>query len=229
MNIAIVIAGGSGNRFGAKIPKQYVKVNNEPVILHTLRIFQYADCIDRIVLVCSKEWETYNKILKTTHDLSKLTDVVHGGDTRFASIYNGIAFCCNQFDEQDVLVIHDAVRPCITEELLENNIKMARLCGAALAAVPCFDTMFISGNGDFAEGVFPREKLFKGQTPVSIKADLAAACYKKAIELNLFTDSPAALLLQLGEKVSLSKGSQQNLKITTQEDLAILSYYNPKL
>ena len=106
---------------------------------------------------------------------------------------------------------------------------MARLCGAALAAVPCFDTMFISGNGDFAEGVFPREKLFKGQTPVSIKADLAAACYKKAIELNPFTDSPAALLLQLGEKVSLSKGSQQNLKITTQEDLAILSYYNPKL
>lgn len=169
MNIAIVIAGGSGNRFGAKIPKQYVKVNNEPVILHTLRIFQYADCIDRIVLVCSKEWETYNKILKTTHDLSKLTDVVQGGDTRFASIYNGIAFCCNQFDEQDVLVIHDAVRPCITEELLENNIKMARLCGAALAAVPCFDTMFISGNGDFAEGVFPAKNCLKGKPLYQLK------------------------------------------------------------
>ena len=106
---------------------------------------------------------------------------------------------------------------------------MARLNGAALAAAPCFDTMFISSNGDFAEGIFPREKLFKGQTPVSIKAELASVCYKKAIERKLFTDSPAALLLQLGEKVSLSKGSQQNLKITTQEDLTILSCYSPKL
>ena len=229
MNIAIVIAGGSGKRFGSKIPKQYVTVHKEPVILYTLRVFQSAKCIDKIVLVCSREWDNYNKALISAYNLSKLTDVIQSGNTRFASIYNGINFCCSQFDKQDILVVHDAVRPCITEELLENNIKMARRYGAALAAAPCFDTMFISSNGDYVEEIFPREKLFKGQTPVSIKVDLAAACYKKAIERKLFTDSPAALLLQLGEKVSLSKGSQQNLKITTQEDLMILSCYSPKL
>ncbi len=228
MNIAIVIAGGSGKRFGSKIPKQYVTVHKEPVILYTLRVFQSAKCIDKIVLVCSTEWENYNKALISAHNLSKLTDVIQSGDTRFASIYNGINFCCSQFDEQDILVIHDAVRPCITEDLLENNIAMARLHGAALAAAPCFDTMMISSDEEFVEGVFPREKLFKGQTPISIRTELAAACYKKAVDSGLFLDSPVALLLQLGEKVSLSKGSQQNLKITTGEDLAILSRYSRK-
>ena len=219
MNIAIIIAGGSGNRFGTKIPKQYVKVHNEPVIWYTLRVFQSAKCIDRIVVVCKKEWEGFIKTLKDTHNISKLTDVINSGDTRFASIYNGITFCCSQFGKQGTLLIHDAVRPCITEELLENNITMARLYGAALTAAPCFDTMFISSNGKFAEGIYPREKLFKGQTPISIKAELAAECYQTAVDRQLYTDSPAALLLQLGKKVALSKGSQQNIKITTKEDL----------
>lgn len=229
MNIAIVIAGGSGNRFGSKTPKQYVTVNKEPVILYTLRVFQSAKFIDKIVLVCSKEWDNYNKALVSAHNLSKLTDVIQSGDTRFASIYNGISFCSSQFGKQDILVIHDAVRPCITEDLLENNIAMARLHGAALAAAPCFDTMMISSDEEFVEGVFPREKLFKGQTPISIRSELAAECYKKAVDSGLFLDSPAALLLQLGEKVSLSKGSQQNLKITTKEDLTILSRFNRKI
>ena len=222
MNIAIIIAGGSGNRFGANIPKQFVTVNNEPVICYTLRIFQDAKCIDKIVVVCTEEWEEYIRTLKSTHNFCKLTDVVKSGDTRFNSIYNGILFCCSQCDKQDTLIIHDAVRPCITEELLENNINMARLHGAALATAPCFDTMFTSSNGKFAEGFYPREKLFKGQTPVSIKAELAAECYQKAFGCQLYTDSPAVLLLQLGKKIALSKGSQQNIKITTKEDLKIL-------
>ena len=225
MNIAIIIAGGSGHRFGTNTPKQYVKANNEPVIWYTLRIFQRAKCIDRIVLVCAEEWEDYIKKLKYTHNLSKITDTVKSGDTRFNSIYNGIIFCCSQYDKQDILLIHDAVRPCITEELLQDNITMAKVHGAALATAPCFDTMFISSNGEFAEGIFPREKLFKGQTPVSIKAELAAECYKKAVDGHLYTDSPAALLLQLGKNVALSKGSQQNIKITTKEDLEILWHY----
>ena len=222
MNIAIIIAGGSGTRFGTRIPKQYVNVHNEPVILYTLRVFQYAKCIDRIVVICKKECEAFIKTLKNTHSLSKLTNIINSGHTRFASIYNGITFCCSQFGKQDTLLIHDAVRPCITEELLENNIAMARLYGAALAAAPCFDTMFISGNGDFEEAIYPREKLFKGQTPVAIKAELAAECYQTAVDRQLYTDSPAALLLQLGKKVALSNGSQQNIKITTKEDLKIL-------
>jgi 2-C-methyl-D-erythritol 4-phosphate cytidylyltransferase len=147
MNIAIIIAGGSGHRFGTKIPKQYIMVNNEPVIWYTLSIFQDAKCIDNIVVVCTEEWKEYIKTLKSTHNLSKLTDIVKSGDTRFNSIYNGIIFCCSQYDKQDILVIHDAVRPCITEELLEDNITMAKVHGAALATSPCFDTMFISSNG----------------------------------------------------------------------------------
>ena len=222
MNIAIIIAGGSGNRFGTKIPKQYVKVHNEPVIWYTLRVFQYAKCIDRIIVVCKKEREGFIQSLKVTHNLSKITDVINSGDTRFASIHNGITFCCSQFGKQDILLIHDAVRPCITEELLENSITVARQYGTALAAAPCFDTMFISSNGEFAEGIYPREKLFKGQTPFAIKAELAAECYQTAVDRQLYTDSPAALLLQLGKKVALSKGSQQNIKITTKEDLKIL-------
>lgn len=228
MNIAIIIAGGAGKRFGTNVPKQYVKVNNEPVILYTLRIFQDAKCIDKIVVVCTEEWNEYIKTLKSAHHLCKLTDIVKSGDTRFYSIYNGILFCRSQYDKQDILTIHDAVRPCITEELLEDNITMAKVHGAALATAPCFDTMFTSSNGEFAEGIYPREKLFKGQTPVSMQAELAAECYQKAANCQLFTDSPAALLLQLGKKVALSKGSQQNIKITTKEDLKTLSWYNPK-
>lgn len=223
MNIALLIAGGRGSRIGADIPKQFVKVHGKPIILYCLFLFQKAACIDEIIVVCTDGWQEYVKNLRETYGINKITTVIKGGDSRFHSIYNGISFCKNHYHSDDILLIHDSVRPCITEEMLIDSIEKAQQFGASMASAPCFDTMYISTDGHQIEDIFPRNKLFKGQTPISIQANLAVQSYDEAFNKGLQTDSPTVLLLQLGHRVIFSKSSQLNMKITIPEDIQLFS------
>lgn len=223
MNIAILIAGGKGSRFGAAIPKQFVEVNGKPIILYSLLLFQVSSCIDKVIVVCASGWQDHIEKLKTAYALRKLTSVVTGGDSRFQSIYNAISNYKQMYCSDDILIIHDSVRPGITEEMLIDGIKKAQQFGASLAASPCFDTMYVSSDGKLIEGTCPRNKLFKGQTPISIRASLAIKAYDEAIAKGFQTDSPAVLLMQLGHKVVLSKGNQFNIKVTVPEDVQLIA------
>ena len=227
MNIAILTAGGKGTRFGADVPKQFLKVHGKPILLYDLLLFQKVACIDKVVTVCADGWQDYVQELKDTYCLNKLITVIKGGDSRYQSIYNGLSFCFDYCSDEDILLIHDAVRPCITEEIITDSIEKAQEFGASLAAAPCFDTMYVSKDGQQIERTYPREKLFKGQTPISIQANLAKTAYGEAIKQDLQTDSPAVLLMRLGYRVVLSKGSQLNLKITVPDDIqSVASFFN---
>ncbi|MBQ3367130.1 MAG: 2-C-methyl-D-erythritol 4-phosphate cytidylyltransferase [Acidaminococcaceae bacterium] len=221
MNIAIIIAGGIGQRFGSNIPKQFIQVNNQPIILYTLRIFQNASSIDKIVIVCVDGWQEFVYKLTSDYKLRKVVAVIKGGKSRFDSVYEGIKFCKKNYNDNDILIIHDSVRPCITEALISDSIKKAQEYGAALATDICYDTMFVSEDGKQVDFVYPRNKLFKGQTPESVRLELASKYYEKAISGNLKIDSPTELFMWAGHKVGFSLGNKLNIKITTKEDICI--------
>ncbi|SNV54486.1 IspD/TarI family cytidylyltransferase [Veillonella rodentium] len=221
MNIVLLIAGGVGSRFGANIPKQFVEINNKPIIAYTLETFQKAIEIDQIIVVSVAGWEDYIERLKDTFSITKLTHIITGGSSRFESIYKGLISLEDIADKSDLILIHDAVRPCVTTNQINSSLRVAKVQGAALAVASCYDTMFVSRNGTIIDDVFPREELFKGQTPESIQYGIAYNAYKEAEQKGLYIDSPTSLLLKLNIPVGLSLGSQENLKITTMEDIAL--------
>ena len=228
MNKALVIAGGVGNRFGADIPKQFVEVDGKPIILYTLEALQKSCYIDSISVVCVSGWESFVKSITEKNHITKLEKIVTGGNTRFESIYNGILSYHGEVQDEDLLLIHDAVRACIDQETIRDSIATADKYGAALTVSPCYDTMFTSEDGQSIDGIYPREQLFKGQTPETIKFGLALNAYIRAKEENLFIDSPTSLLMKLGIKVGLSKGNQGNIKITTQDDIILFQTFLSK-
>lgn len=222
MNIAIIIAGGVGSRFGADIPKQFVEVNHKPIMAYTLETFEQSMEIDAIIVVCVASWEDYIDRLRNKFGITKLVSIITGGNSRFESIKKGIDES-NKFSTiaNDILIIHDAVRPCVTSDQISSSIYITRENGAALAVAPCFDTMFISEDGNMINGVYPREKLFRGQTPESMRLSIANMFYNKALEDNNHIDSPTNLLMYYEQPVGKSLGSSNNLKITTQEDIML--------
>lgn len=221
MNIVLLIAGGVGSRFGANIPKQFVEINNKPIIAYTLETFQKAIEIDLIVVVSVAGWEDYIERLKNNFAITKLMHIITGGNSRFESIYKGLISLADIANESDLVLIHDAVRPCVTTNQINSSLRVAKIQGAALAVASCYDTMFVSRDGIIIDKVFPREELFKGQTPESIQYGIAYSAYREADQKGLYIDSPTSLLLKLNIPVGLSLGSQENLKITTMEDIAL--------
>lgn len=221
MNIVLLIAGGVGSRFGANIPKQFVEINNKPIIAYTLETFQKAIEIDQIVVVSVAGWEDYIERLKNNFAITKLMHIITGGDSRFESIYKGLISLADIANESDLVLIHDAVRPCVTTNQINSSLRVAKIQGAALAVASCYDTMFVSRDGIIIDKMFPREELFKGQTPESIQYGIAYSAYREADQKGLYIDSPTSLLLKLNIPVGLSLGSQENLKITTMEDIAL--------
>ena len=221
MNIVLLIAGGVGSRFGANIPKQFVEINNKPIIAYTLETFQKAIEIDQIVVVSVAGWEDYIERLKNNFAITKLMHIITGGDSRFESIYKGLISLADIANESDLILIHDAVRPCVTTNQINSSIRVAKIQGAALAVASCYDTMFVSRDGIIIDKVFPREELFKGQTPETIQYGIAYSAYREADKEGVYIDSPTSLLLKLNIPVGLSLGSQENLKITTMEDIAL--------
>ncbi len=221
MNIALIVAGGVGNRFGANRPKQFVEVNGKPILLFTLSVFQQSPHVDKIAVVCIDGWHEFVEHMKDQYNISKLSYVIEGGASRFESIYNGLLFLKKKISIDDYIMIHDSVRPCITDEMIEDSFKVAAQYGAALAVAPCFDTMFISDDGVKINGIYPREKLFKGQTPETIRYEVAIKSYQSAKLNGLKIDSPTSLLMQFEQPVGLSRGSQGNIKITTQDDIIL--------
>lgn len=221
MNIALIIAGGVGSRFGADRPKQFVVINEKPILQYTLNVFQESETIDKILVVCVDGWKDFVEQIKDEYHVSKLEYIIDGGDSRFESIYNGILFLKDKLTHSDYVMIHDSVRPCITNNIIKNSFEVAMQYGAALAVASCFDTMFISDDGATIKGIYPREKLFKGQTPETMRYDIALNSYQSAKLNGLKIDSPSSLLMQLDKPVGLSQGSQGNIKITTQDDVIL--------
>jgi 2-C-methyl-D-erythritol 4-phosphate cytidylyltransferase len=211
MNVAIVVAGGSGRRFGGEVPKQFLEIAGKPVILHTLERFENCAEVDEIVLVLP-ESESAAK-----YGLSKLKTVVAGGQTRAESVWNGLQAVNN---EAEIVAVHDGARPLVTTEEITATIEKARETGAACLVAPVTDTIKEVFDGQIVTTI-DRSKLRRALTPQCFRYDLLQRAFA---ELNRFTKEAtdeSFLVEQLGVPVSVVEGSAKNIKITVPEDLIL--------
>ena len=225
MNIALVIAGGSGNRMGQDIPKQFMYVENAPVIIHTLQCFQQHPDIALIAVVCLKGWESVLQSYANQYCITKLKHIFPGGDSGMASIHNGIfglkeAGCA----DDDLVLIHDAVRPLLSQEIISSNIATCKAYGYAITGIKCREAILESIDGFTSTTSIPRDILVRTQTPQTFRLKNIIDAHKEA-ELKGIKDSVSSCTLcaELGDKeMHIVPGSEKNIKITTTEDLEIL-------
>jgi 2-C-methyl-D-erythritol 4-phosphate cytidylyltransferase len=215
----VVPAGGTGKRMGAGTPKQFLMLGGVPMMLHSLRVLDRAPSVAEVVLVVPKD-ERDRALTEVVerYGLKKVLKVVPGGATRQESVHHGL----NEVDEDvEIVVVHDAVRPFVTEDLIERSIEAARSRGGAIAAVPMKDTPKQAGPDGLIQRTLDRSGLWLAQTPQAFRRALVMEAYRKAEIEHIRATDDAALVERLGHKVSIVEGSWENIKITTQGDMIL--------
>ncbi len=220
--IALLIAGGSGNRMGQDIPKQFLSVNERPVIVYTLEAFQNHPEIDAIAVVCIEGWDQVLWAYARQFNITKLKHVVPGGKTGQESIRNGVMELEKHYDPKDIVLIHDAIRPMVSAEIISDNIRVALKYGNATTVIPCAEAMMQTEDAVVSVGSYPRERLKRTQTPQAFRIGDICDLHRKALEAGI-TNSVASctLMVEMGKQVYFSAGSEKNIKLTTLEDIDI--------
>ena len=221
-NIALIIAGGAGNRMHQDIPKQFLTVNEKPVIVYTLEAFQEHPEIDAIAVVCIEGWDQVLRAYARQFNITKLEYVVPGGKNGQDSIRNGIMELEKHYDPEDIVLIHDAIRPMVSAEIISDNIRVAREKGNAVTVIPCAEAMLQTDDGTVSAGSYPRDRLKRTQTPQAFHIGFICDLHRRALEAAI-TNSVASctLMIEMGEQVYFSSGSEKNIKLTTVEDIDI--------
>jgi len=225
MNIALIIAGGSGNRMGQDIPKQFMHVDGCPIIIHTLLCFQKHPDIDVIAVVCLKGWETVLQAYANQFSITKLKHIFPGGNSGMESIHNGIYGLKEQnYSDEDLVLIHDSVRPLLSQDIISSNIAICQAYGYAITGIQCREAILESDDGFATNTSIPRDKLIRTQTPQTFKLGNIINVHEEA-KLKGITNSVASCTLVAevgGREMHIVPGSEKNIKITTIEDLEIL-------
>ena len=226
MNIALIVAAGSGSRMGnADKPKQFLPIYGKPLMIHTIEAFEVHDEIDAIVVVTNEAYIDQVKVWCKQYDLGKIKAVVAGGDSRQISVHNGLQAvkAISKDPKNDIVLIHDAARPLISQRIITDNIRVCEKYDAVDTVIKASDTIVRSVNEETISDIPARNELYQGQTPQSFKLSLIldAHEYVKTHEVNNVTDD-CKLVLSLGKEVRLVEGSKQNFKITTFDDLMML-------
>ena len=217
--VAVIPAGGTGARMGADVPKQFLPLGGVPMLLHSLRAFDRAPSVDAVILVVPHEERrrALTDVIER-YGVKKVQKVIAGGETRQQSVYNGLK---ETDPDVEIVVVHDAVRPFVTEDLIERSIEAARKGGGAIVAIPMKDTPKQAGPDRQIQRTLDRTELWLAQTPQTFRRDLLLEAYEKAAIERLQATDDAALVERLGHKVGIVAGTWENIKITTQEDLVI--------
>ena len=225
MNIGLIIAGGSGNRMGQDIPKQFMHVDGCPIIIHTMKCFQLHPDIDAIAVVCLKGWETVLQAYANQFSITKLKWIFPGGATGMESIHNGIYGLKNEgCDDEDLVLIHDSVRPLLSQDIISSNIAICKAYGYAITGIKCREAILESEDGFVSSTSIPRDRLIRTQTPQTFRLKHIIAVHEEA-KLKGITNSVASCTLIAevgGREMHVVPGSEKNIKITTVEDLEIL-------
>lgn len=221
-NVALLIAGGSGNRMHQDIPKQFITVNERPVIVYTLEAFEKHPEIDAIAVVCISGWEQVLRAYAKQFSITKLQYIVPGGKNGQDSIRNGIYELKKYYSSDDIVLIHDAIRPMVSADIITDCIHVANEHGNAITVIPCAEAMLETEDGIVSVGSYPRDRLKRTQTPQAFHLGFICDLHKRALEKGI-TNSVASctLMIEMGEQVFFSKGSEKNIKLTTVEDIDI--------
>ncbi len=225
MNIALLIAGGSGNRMGQDIPKQFMHVDDCPIIIHTMLCFQRHPDVDAIAVVCLKGWETVLQSYANQFNVTKLKWIFPGGSCGQESIHNGIyglheAGC----EDTDIVMVHDGVRPLLEQEVISNNIATYKAYGNAITSIVCREAILESEDGLSSEVSIPRDKLIRTQTPQTFSLGDMLRLHEEAQRRGILNSvSTCTLVAELKFcTLYIAPGSEKNIKVTTTEDIEIL-------
>ena len=225
MNIALLIAGGSGNRMGQDIPKQFMHVDGCPIIVHTMVCFQKHPDVDVIAVVCLKGWETVLQAYANQFNITKLKHIFPGGNSGMESIHNGIYGLRDEgYSDDDLVLIHDSVRPLLSQDIISSNIATCKAYGYAITGIKCREAILESEDGFSTSISIPRDKLIRTQTPQTFRLRNILNVHEEA-KIKGITDSVASCTLVAevgGREMHIVPGSEKNIKITTVEDLEIL-------
>lgn len=233
MNIAIVIAGGSGHRMGQDIPKQFINVYDKPILIYTLEGFQRHPMVDAIEVVCIEGWDHVVWAYAKQFGITKLKWLTKGGNTGQESIRNGVFNLEGQVSNDDVIIIHDGIRPLIEPEVLTDVISKAQSLGNAVTSMPYNEQIFVVSKDDETTTTqfIPRETLRRVATPQAYKFGLLDQKYHEAFEKKIgiygshYTNT---MMVELGVRLNFAAGSDKNIKLTTKDDLEMFKGYLAK-
>ena len=223
MNTALIIAGGVGARMGQDIPKQFINVYDKPVIVYTMEAFQNHPNIDEIEIVCLEGWHEIVYAYARQFGITKLKNVVNGGINGQDSIRNGLEDIASRHqNDDDIVLVHDAIRPMLSQDIISDNIRVCKKYGNAITVVPCTAAMLKTFDGLSSEEQVPRDNLKTTQTPQTFYLKDILDAHREALEKGI-TKSVASctMYIELGRKLYMSIGSEKNLKLTTLEDIDI--------
>ena len=226
MVFAAILAGGIGSRMGnVSKPKQFLKINNKPILIHTLEKFCLDNTFERVIILCPEEWIEYTKELvqKYIGEREKVV-VIEGGNTRNETIMNSISYIEKNYEltDDDIIVTHDSVRPFLTDRIIKDNIKVAKKYGACDTVFGATDTIVVSTDGKIISDIPNRENMYQGQTPQSFKVKKLKEAYLKLTEEEKATLTDAAKIFVIKElPVGLVEGEETNIKVTYQYDLRV--------
>lgn len=222
MNVALIIAGGSGQRMKQEIPKQFLNVNDKPVMIYTLEAFQNHPNIDEIGVVCIDGWQQVLQAYAKQYHITKLKWIVQGGDNGQSSIRNGVEECEKRYDENSIILVHDAIRPMVSAEIISDCIVQCEKHGSAISVVPCNTVALKKTTDRYSSEVDPRDTIALTQTPQAFPLKKLVWAHREALERGI-TNAVAScsMMIELGEDVFFSIGSETNIKLTTQGDLKI--------
>lgn len=228
MNIALIIAGGSGQRMNQDIPKQFLNVFDKPVIVYTLEGFQRHPEIDAIEVVCLEGWSEVLWAYARQFDISKLKWVVPGGKTAQESIRSGVLALQDICGPDDLVVIHDGIRPMVEEFVLTDVLRKCRQYGNAVTSLPYNEQIFVADDSMTTTQYIPRDTLRRVSTPQAYRYEKLLWAYEKAFAEGIGIQASTyanTLMVDLGERLYFAAGSEKNIKLTTKDDFELFKCY----
>ncbi len=227
-NVALLIAGGSGSRMGQDIPKQFINVYDKPVLIYTLEGFQKHPQIDAIEVVCIDGWHEVLWAYAKQFNISKLKWVISGGETCQESIRNGVFNLEGEVSDDDIVIIHDGIRPLVDETVLTDVILKAQQYGNAVTSLPYNEQIFVLDDEKSTVKYIPRETLRRVSTPQAYRFGKLDWGYREAFEkkIGIYGSSYTnTMMVELGERLYFAAGSDKNIKLTTKDDLEMFKAY----
>lgn len=227
MNLGVIFAGGCGTRMNTKSkPKQFLDLNGKPIIIYTIELFDNHPQIDGVVVVCIESWIPYLKKMIRKFGITKVVRIVPGGNSGQESIYNGLCaaeeFTNEKNEQNSIVLIHDGVRPLITEQTITDNIAKVKECGSCITTVPAIETVIVD-NHDGTLAIPKRSDCLMARAPQSFYLDDIIGAHRRsqAEGKTDFIDS-CSLMSHYGYKLGLVQGPMENIKITTPTDYFVL-------
>ena len=229
MVTAVIIAGGVGSRTGQSIPKQFINIKGKPLLIYTLEVFQNHPSVNKIVVVCLDGWQEMVKLYSKKFGIDKLYQVVTGGSTAQESIRNGVFSLEGKLSDEDIVIVHDGVRPLVDDEVLSDVIATCSKYGNGVTSLPYNEQMFVVGEDKTITNKYiPRETLRRVSTPQAYKFKELDEAYHEAFEkeIGIYGSSYTnTMMVELGKTLHLAAGSDKNIKITTKDDIELFKAF----